>query len=139
MDEFLGHIEPTVFEAGEILFRENEESYHFYIIQKGKVEVYKYSAGAKIPLATVGEGASIGEFAMIDQKPRSATAVALTRVEAVKVSEEVYGQLIEQLPDWAVSVMRSLVERIRNANEIVKRIAVDEKTRKILDSSEYES
>ena len=139
MEEFSGHIEPVVFEAGEVLFREDEKSYHFFIIQKGQVEVYKYSAGAKIPLATVGEGASIGEFAMIDQKPRSATAVALTRVEAVQVSAEAYAKLIEQLPDWAVAVMRSLVERIRNANEVVKRISVDEKTRRIIDSSEFES
>lgn len=115
-------IEEVTFRAGDTLFEENEHSYHFFIIQEGQVEVFKRGPnGVKVPLAIVGEGTSIGEFAMIDRLPRSATAIAVTEVRAAKVSDQAYKQLLQELPDWAVSVMRALVERLRQTNEIVRR------------------
>lgn len=115
-------INEVSFQPGDILFRENEQSFHFYIIQEGQVEVFKLGPnGQNIILATVGESTSIGEFAMIDRLPRSATARALTPVRAARVSEEAYQQLLQELPDWAVSVLRALVERIRHMNEVVRR------------------
>jgi CRP/FNR family transcriptional regulator, cyclic AMP receptor protein len=116
-------IEDSVFTPGEALFREHDQTYHFFIIQEGQVEVFKTAKdGNRIPLATVGAGTSIGEFAMIDRLPRSATAVAKTTVRAAKVSESAYQELLSDLPEWAVSVMRAMVERLRQTNEIVRRI-----------------
>jgi CRP/FNR family cyclic AMP-dependent transcriptional regulator len=134
-------IKPVRFSAGHILFRENDQSFHFYIIQEGEVEIFKTSDdGSKVPLAVVTQGASIGEFAMIDRLPRSATAVALTEVSAVEVSEAAYRQLLEDLPDWAVSVMKALVERIRHTNEIIRRAhTVDKNIKREIASVEYDS
>lgn len=133
-------IQEVEFNPGDILFNENEQSYHFFIIQEGQVEVYKTSpVGKRIPLAVVGEGTSIGEFAMIDRRPRSATAQALTTVRAAKVSEAAYQQLIAELPDWAVAVMRSLVERLRHTNDIVRRAGVvDTRVQQEIASAEYD-
>lgn len=118
-------IETVTFNPGDILFQENEKSFHFFIIQEGQVEVFKTSSdGQKLPLAVVKEGTSIGEFAMIDRNPRSATARALTVVQAAKVSEAAYQQLLSELPDWAVSVMGALVDRLRQTNEIVRRSGI---------------
>jgi CRP/FNR family cyclic AMP-dependent transcriptional regulator len=117
-----GKVEVVSFNAGDILFTENEQSYHFFIIQDGQVEVFKTGdKGEHVQLAIVGAGTSLGEFAMIDRRPRSATARALSQVSAARVSEEAYNELLEELPEWAVSVMRALVERLRQANEIVRR------------------
>lgn len=121
--KLLGHqIMPVEFKAGDLLFVENDSSYHFFIIQEGQVEVFKTGAGGeKIPLAVVGDGTSIGELAMIDRMPRSATARALTEVRAVRISETAYERLLSELPDWAVAVMKALVERLRHTNEIVRK------------------
>ncbi|MES2854367.1 MAG: cyclic nucleotide-binding domain-containing protein [Bdellovibrionota bacterium] len=109
------------FGTGEILFKEHEQSYHFFIIQEGQIEIFKTAPdGEHIPIAIVGAGTSVGEFAMIDRRPRSATARALSTVTAARVSEEAYSELLTDLPDWAVSVMRALIERLRQANEIVR-------------------
>lgn len=113
-------IENVTFRAGDILFEENELSFHFFIIQNGEVEVYKKGANGNIVLAKVGPGASVGEFAMLDRQPRSASARALTDITAAKVSPEAYERLLDELPDWAVSVMRALVERLRFTNNIVR-------------------
>jgi CRP/FNR family cyclic AMP-dependent transcriptional regulator len=114
-------IEQVRFKAGELLFREDEQSFHFFIIQEGEVEVFKRSAGGEeLRLATVSAGTSLGEFAMLDRKPRSASARALTDILAARVSPDAYEHLLNELPDWAVAVMRSLVERVRHTNDIVR-------------------
>lgn len=115
-------IETVYFEPGDLLFEENETSFHFFIIQEGEVEVFKNGPNGEgeIVLAKVGPGNSLGEFAMLDRQPRSASARALTALTTARVSAEAYDQLISELPDWAVSVMRALVERIRYTNEIVR-------------------
>lgn len=131
-------IEQVSFEPGALLFHENEKSFHFYIIQEGEVEVFKQGTnGELIVLATMGVGNSLGEFAMLDQQPRSASARALTAVTAAKVSAQAYEQLLEELPDWAVSVMRALVERLRATNEIVRKTRPDAATAEALKSVEF--
>lgn len=114
-------IEQVEFRAGDILFNEDEISFHFFIIQEGEVEIFKRGpSGEEIQLAKVTAGNSLGEFAMLDRKPRSASARAITDIVAARVSPEAYNQLLSELPDWAVSVMRALVERVRHTNDIVR-------------------
>lgn len=113
-------VETVYFAEGDILFEENEASFHFFVIQEGEVEVYKNGPEGKVVLATVSSGHSVGEFAMLDRKPRSASARALTALTAVKVSPEAYKVLIDELPEWAVAVMKALVDRLRRTNEIVR-------------------
>ncbi len=133
-------LKQVTFKAGEVLFNEGDKSFHFYIIQHGRVQIFrKTDDGKKVTLAEVSEGASIGEFAMIDRRPRSASARATTEVKAVEVSEAAYQHLLEELPEWAVAVMRSLVERIRNANDIIRKVKeVDEATLKEIASTEFD-
>lgn len=115
-------IEQVSFKKGDILFNEGDTTYHFFVIQDGEVEIFKTSAeGKQIPLGVVGAGSSLGEFAMLDHMPRSATARALTDVSAAQVSEQAYEQLIEELPDWAVAVMRGMIDRIRATNDIIRK------------------
>jgi CRP-like cAMP-binding protein len=110
------------FAPGDFLFHENESTYHFFVIIEGDVEIFKTDAdGTVYPLAMVSSGSSVGEFAMIDRQPRSASARAKTSVRATRISEAAYEHLLEELPEWAMSVMRALVERLRMTNEIVRR------------------
>lgn len=136
-----GQLKTVEFNSGEILFNEGEKTYHFFIVQDGEVEVFRTADdGKKIPLALVSSGASIGEFAMIDRLPRSATARARTPVKAVMVTEEAYLELLSELPTWATSMMETLVERLRHANEVIRKSKmVDEKLRNEIDSTEYDS
>lgn len=140
MDSGEPQIEDVVFKPGDILFHENEQSFHFFIIHDGKVEVFKTSPeGQKLPLAMVAEGTSIGEFAMIDRLPRSATARAITEVRASRVSDIAYQKLLSELPDWAVSVMSALVERLRQTNEIIRRHnIVAKEVKREIDAIEYD-
>ncbi len=109
----------TQFLPGEVLFREGEISFHFYIIHEGEVEILKGSGPEAVRLATITPGNSVGEFAMILGSPRSATAQALTPVRASMINEQAYHQLLAELPEWAMVVMKAMITRIRKMNEQV--------------------
>lgn len=133
-------IEHVSFKAGDILFTEGEATYHFFVIQEGEIEIFKTGTDGKpVALGTVTAGSSLGEFAMLDHMPRSATARALTDVSAAKVSEEAYKQLLEELPEWAVAVMRGMIERIRATNDIIRKNGISsESVKRQIAAVEYD-
>ena len=137
----MSSLELVEFNPGDVLFRENEETYFFYMIKEGKVEVYREtSTDQRVVLAVVEDGQSLGEFAMIDKQARSASARALTRVVAVKVSEESYASLLTELPTWAQAMLEGLVSRLRTANEIIRQNeSIDEETRTGFNTSEFDA
>lgn len=119
MEQWEG-IERIDFEAGHSFFTEGEEGFFFYVVQAGQVEIFKTDhTGKKKTLGIVGPGQALGEFALITNSPRSASAQALTVGYAYRVSEEVYKKLLADLPSWAVAVFESLIQRLRQANEMI--------------------
>jgi CRP-like cAMP-binding protein len=138
--DWTGELEEVSFRPGDFLFHEHDQSYHFYVIVEGEVEIFKTDAdGTVFPLTTATEGSSVGEFAMIDRQPRSASARAKTAVSATKISEAAYAHLLGELPDWAISVLRALVGRLRQTNEIMRRHQVADSTMVLqVDALEYD-
>ncbi|PKL11138.1 MAG: Crp/Fnr family transcriptional regulator, partial [Spirochaetae bacterium HGW-Spirochaetae-6] len=66
------------FKEGEIIFCEYEPGSTFYLIKKGRVKITKISEKYEKTLDVLGEGSLFGEMAIIEQAPRSATAIAET-------------------------------------------------------------
>jgi CRP/FNR family cyclic AMP-dependent transcriptional regulator len=105
----------------DYIFFEGDIESHFYIIEAGEVQIFtKNKAGKRIDLLTVDEGESFGEFALLDKKPRSASAQAKTEVTLIKVSAEGYEQLVKELPVWASCMMKSFVTRLKKMTESMK-------------------
>lgn len=107
----LGAKEVT-YNAGSPIFTVGDEAEELYIIEKGKVEI---RLGNRL-LATLDENAIFGEMALIDDKPRSATAVAATDVKLVPISEKQFLFLVSHTPFFALKVMRVLAGRLRTSN-----------------------
>ena len=106
--------------AGQFIFLEGDKDFHFYIIEEGQVEVFTAAHGNHIKISEFGPGDSFGEFAMLDRSARSASARALTNVKLVKVSEAGYQELLEQIPGWAASMLKSFAIRLKSMNEKLK-------------------
>jgi CRP/FNR family transcriptional regulator, cyclic AMP receptor protein len=68
-------------------------------------------------MAELTAGDIFGEMALIDSEPRSATAIAITDVELVPVSEKQFLFLVSQTPYFALKVMRTLTQRLRAMNK----------------------
>jgi CRP-like cAMP-binding protein len=110
-----------VYKPGEFIFFEGDIDFHFYIVEAGEVAIFtKSKTGQRIDIATLEEGESFGEFALLDKQPRSASAQAVTECLLVKVSEKGYEQLMADLPVWANSMLKSFSQRLKNMNEKLK-------------------
>ncbi len=109
------------FTPKSVIFREGEEGTEMYLIVQGTVEIRKSTgpAAAKT-LSTLAKGDIFGEMAIIDRKPRSATAVAAEPTQLLAINEKLYEQMIASNPDFARRMNRILSDRVRRANAIIQ-------------------
>jgi CRP/FNR family cyclic AMP-dependent transcriptional regulator len=107
------------YEAGEVVFRENEIGETAYVIEEGRVEVLKNLNGNNVHLAYIGAGEPFGEMSMIDEKPRSATIVAVERTVARELHRDDFVQNLQADPGVAISLLRVLFERLREADATI--------------------
>ena len=107
------NIETKFIKAGSVIFREGEEAHELFVIKSGQVRI---QLGNRT-LAELSANDVFGEMALIDSEPRSATALAVTDVELVAVSEKQFLFLVGQTPYFALKVMRVLAQRLRVTNK----------------------
>jgi len=107
------------FAAGELIFREDDPALTMYDINKGSVGIYlDYDAGEKKQLTVLHAGQSFGEMGLIEDAPRSATAVALEDGTTLReIGEEEFFALLQNDPERMLRVMRQLSARIRENTE----------------------
>jgi CRP-like cAMP-binding protein len=94
---------------GEVIFRAGDKPDALYIIKSGQVQIYDEG----VIFETVGPGGIIGEMALVDGSPRSASAKAVSDAEVIPVNEKRFLWMVEQTPFFALKVMRVLTQRLR--------------------------
>src|SRR5204862_2003405 len=113
---------PRQFVAGEVVFREGDESNTCYIVRSGRTRaVREHSDGRSITLAHFGPGDIFGELAMFDDERRSATIETLDPLEAVAILGPDMRRLLREHPDISYKLVISLGRRLREANERISR------------------
>ncbi len=107
------HAADTVgLEPGELLFREGDPGGVMFAVVEGEVELGVEGTVVE----AVGPGGILGELALIDAGPRSATATATTATRVVPVDAERFTYLVNEHPTFALQVMTVMAERLRRAN-----------------------
>lgn len=106
------------FLAGERIFEEGESGNTMLLILSGTVKVIKKSSvdGMPVQIATRGAGAFLGEMAIVEQSPRSATVVAETNCQVLLFSKENFEKIISEQPALATRVLRSLSRKLRESD-----------------------
>lgn len=99
-------------ESGEVLFREGDPGDVMFAVAEGEVELSLHGHVVE----EVGPGGILGEMALIDAAPRSATAQARTAARVVRVDHERFSYLVHEHPTFALQVMTVMAERLRRAN-----------------------
>ena len=108
----LFHAEDTElasFRAGQDVFREGEPGDVMYVVRQGQVELRVKG----VLMETLGPGGVLGEMALIDHAPRSATATAKTDCELVPIPEKRFMFMVQQTPHFALQIMKVVAERLR--------------------------
>jgi CRP-like cAMP-binding protein len=103
---------PKVCEAGEAIFREFDMGSEMYVVLEGQVELTIGSATVE----TLGPGEPFGEMALIDQTPRTATAIAKTACKLAVIPEKRFLFMVQTTPHFALQIMKVMADRLRKMN-----------------------
>ena len=109
---FLNSKDFVALPAGQILFKEGDQGKVMYAIIEGEVDIV---VNGKV-IDTVGAGDILGEMALIDTGPRSATAIPKTDCKVVPISRRHFTFLVQQTPNFAIEVMQVMANRLRRMN-----------------------
>jgi CRP/FNR family transcriptional regulator, cyclic AMP receptor protein len=99
------------YDAGETIIREGAPASALYIILSGKVH-FEVAEGGSTPVATAGPGDFFGELALIEEHPRSATAIADEPTECILFVAWEFTALLKEFPEMAVPLMNALIARL---------------------------
>jgi CRP/FNR family transcriptional regulator, cyclic AMP receptor protein len=117
------------FKKDEILFEEGTVGKEAYVIQEGKVAVYKDTPEGRIELATIEQSGIVGEMSLLDSLPRSATVIASADTRALVISDNVFHAVLRKSPAWLTSIVKIVVSRLRDANRRVDQSALRDRER----------
>ena len=95
-----------------LLFAEGEKGNNLYIIQSGSIKITKIVNNQEIVLAVLGKSDIFGEMAMLDDKPRAATAEVYEQCTLLAVNKDNFSKLIQDQPDMVVKLTILMAERI---------------------------
>jgi len=95
--------------AGKIIFAQGDSGDVMYVVVEGQAQIM---IDGKL-VETVRSGGILGEMALIDAAPRSATAIAKTQCLLIPIDEKGFNDLVARRPEFALQVMRILAHRLR--------------------------
>ncbi len=108
------------FNAGTVIFQEGEAGDALYVVVDGRVRISRLSgAGSEATLALVGQGDCFGEFALLDSRPRSATATAMQPTRTFVVARDDFRDWIRERPEASLALLETLSLRLRRTDEAV--------------------
>ncbi len=119
--------ERLTYDPGQSVVREGEAADAVYVLIEGTVEITVSSRTGPIMVNTIGRNEIIGEIGIFGDVPRTATVTATSRVEALKISKDLFINVVRQNPDAAIELLRILATRLANTTRQLTRTAAGSK------------
>jgi CRP/FNR family cyclic AMP-dependent transcriptional regulator len=110
------------FPAGTVLFEEGQACTGMFIIQRGRVRLYKRAGAKEIAIDTLGEGDFFGEMACLIGRPRSVNAMVEEDSQILVVQPEVLESLFRGTSGMGLKVLGNLASRLQKAYEIIEEL-----------------
>jgi len=112
------------FAAGESIFEQDDRGDCLYIIVEGVVRIYLLNPdGREMTIRVYGRGDTFGEFAVLDDKPRSASAVAVSNATTLVIYRHEFLDLMQHNFDLVTHVIEELTERLRFTTKFSQNLA----------------
>jgi CRP-like cAMP-binding protein len=112
---------------GDIVFYEGEKGETMYIIFKGKVKITKKSRDVETTLAVLSDGDFFGEMSIIDDYPRSATAIVEEdHTKLIVIDREVFESQIQTNPKIIMQILKKMSTRIRDTDKQIENLMLQD-------------
>lgn len=115
-------IEQTI-PSKTVVFKEGDKGDALYIVKSGKINILKRNnAGVDSILATLGKGMVIGDMAIIDEQPRSASVATIQETTFLVITKDDFRTLLDQVPEISFQIMKLTTERLRNTTTHLRQL-----------------
>ncbi|MDL2229128.1 Crp/Fnr family transcriptional regulator [Treponema sp. OttesenSCG-928-L16] len=121
------------FQAGEMIFSEFEPGDTFYLIQSGRVELLKIIGDIEKTLDILQPSEMFGEMAILENSPRSATAIALDTVKVLEFNRQNFEILMLGNPQIALKLLKMFTKRIYDQKRRFMILTLEDPQAKIAD------
>jgi CRP-like cAMP-binding protein len=108
------------YRVGDVLFKEGDPGTEMFVIQAGVVQITKRVGGVERPIATLGRGEFLGEMAILNAKPRTATAVVIEDAMCLVIDQRTLEQMISKNTEIAMRLVKKLASRLAAADALVQ-------------------
>lgn len=119
--------------SGSIIFCEHEPGETCFVISSGEVAIVKIGEGVEKTLAVLGPGEIFGEMSVLEKKPRTATAFALSDAVLLRLDFASLGALIRSQPDFGYRLGEILARRILSSYRHLENLAIEDPKNRALD------
>lgn len=112
----------TSYKKGQLIFAEGDLGNEMFIIQHGKIRIFKNIDGFDQTLTVLEKGDFFGEMSILEGMPRSASAEAEEDCELIKINSANFVAMIKSNVEIAIRIMRKLSLRLREANVQIEKL-----------------
>jgi CRP-like cAMP-binding protein len=106
------------FKAGDVLIKQGEDGIGLFILITGRVKVSKTNPGGQnVEIASNGAGDILGEMAVLDGAPRTATVTATEATDALVLASWEFNSFLKTHPEVAIDILPIVVKRFRETND----------------------
>lgn len=113
--------ERLTYDAGQVIFNAGDTADAAYVVIEGTVEISVPTPNGPIVINTMTRNEILGEIAIVGDVPRTATAKAVSKLETLKISKELFVKIIRENPDAAVELIRILAARLASTTSQLTR------------------
>ncbi|MEM5947828.1 Crp/Fnr family transcriptional regulator [Spirochaetia bacterium 38H-sp] len=121
------------YQKGDIIFCEYEPGETFYLIQEGRVQITKIMEDIEKTVDILQPGEIFGEMAILENAPRSASAIALDNVKLLEFNKANFQVLLEGNPQIALKLLKTFVKRIYDQKRRLMSLTIEDEAAKVAD------
>jgi CRP-like cAMP-binding protein len=118
--------------AGTVLFREGDVGNEMYVIHAGRVELTRQFRDTTTVLAVLPPGEFFGEMAIINNRPRSATATVVEDAQLIVIDPRTFEAMIRGKAEIAVRMIRTLAARLEQANQQIELLLLRDSNHRVV-------
>jgi CRP-like cAMP-binding protein len=120
------------FAAGTVLFEEGQPGDYMYVVQSGEVEIRRMVGETERVLAVLQPGEFLGEMAILNGRPRSATAVVRSDAKLLVIEGKTFEAMLRARPEIALRIIKALSLRLDSANQQVELLLLPTPNHKVV-------
>ena len=108
-----------LYKKDDIIFKEDDIGKEMYIIQKGKIGLFKNTKEGMVELCVMEVSNFFGEMALFGDSHRSATAKVIENSDLLVISKGLFDTQLNKVPSWFITMFKAIIERLKNTDKLI--------------------